>query len=129
MKLKINIPVLEAKLEFYYNISYDEFKKQLLKDSNVKITDKASGQIGEFNQYFEDQDNEKMRYVIWVKKLDRSVKWLTVLSHEVVHFTFAVFDRKEIEISVKNDEIFAHYFEYVYKTILDKTIYARRNKS
>jgi hypothetical protein len=100
--------ILYTSTWFYYGCSYDEVRKDILKQKNIDISvDNANnGNLGHCFSF--DLDEGQNLYIVHVKR-KRDYETLT---HEIIHLIFRIFRDNKIPIDYKNQEIFARYHTF-----------------
>lgn len=67
-------------------------------------------------------------HFIWMEDFNWTVHNQSVLSHEILHLVFDVFDKMGIEYKKEvSDEAFAYYFGRILEDVLKKLIYLHPN--
>lgn len=60
------------------------------------------------------------RYVVWVSSQANNSEMLNIVAHELVHLTMRRFKDMNVQVNLKNDEVFAYFYASILQRIMKK---------
>lgn len=96
----------KAQLSLYVG-SKELYNKKM---KELKMDDATLAQGNTNGKFWHDENY----LVMWFPNF----KDKNIITHELVHYCFAVLVRKGVPISAENDEVFAYMFEYMFNKIM-----------
>lgn len=124
--IKIREDVFETEITIFYNCSYQEFSKKVKQQFNVVLneSDETITISGQCFNYFNNKSGKSLRF-IFLEKLNKSPKFIGILTHELFHMVVRVLDDKGVPIvrNVENksgDETGSYLLESYLVKVLNK---------
>jgi hypothetical protein len=119
---KVHEKLFDTEVRIVTDCTVEEFYKYLKKlRKNVKTDGYDATTRGMFIRF-----NHVPRWILWVRKLNKSKECLPVLAHELIHLCVAICEDRGVPIyhegTLKDsgDETLGYLYEWFFKEILNK---------
>jgi hypothetical protein len=114
---KIKCPLSLITIEIYVG-TIEEFIEMM--ETKYKIYEKQKN-INKYSGLAKFIENgHESRGIVWLEKFENTIEDIRVLSHEILHIAFNLYDYMNAIIDNTNQEAFIYFYERLFEQALEK---------